>query len=150
MTAMDVFEDYARRGSRIRALEERIRRWEAAAEASPTRQLGEGGRGSVDSGTRMLDYVGKIWELREELAASRKAREEDRICALYLAEMMPEALGGVMTRAFLEGMTAREIARDLGYSESHIKRLKREGREFCAKMQVLYWDRVHVPAVSLE
>lgn len=149
MTAMDVFADYRRRGERIRTLEERIRRREATAEVkSSARSLEDGSRGGTDGGNRMLDYVGNIEALREELRACRSAREEDRLCALYLADMMPEAMGGVMTRAYLEEKAIRDIAREMCYSESHIKRLKREATAMCEQMQLMYWDRVHVPVVS--
>ena len=151
MTAMDIFRSYAGHGERIEDLEEMIRRREAVATGGTARPSSPdgGSRSSGDASMRLLDYVGNIEGLREELRTSRAALEEDKDCALYLTEMLPEPLGGVMARTYLEGKSAREVAEEMGYSVSHVKRLRREAERLCQGVRILSWDRKHVPVIAM-
>ena len=149
MTAMDVFVSYLRRGEQIEALEEKIRRREAVmtgGTARPSEPDG-GSRGTDDASMRLLDYVGNIESLRKELSACQQAREEDKDCALYLTEMLPDPLGGVMMRIYVEDKSYREIADEIGYSVSHVKRLRRDAEKLCQSIRVVSWDRRHVPVL---
>lgn len=149
MTAMDVFLSYQRRGRRIASLSEKIRRREAVATGATSRPSPAGGRTSTDESMRLLDYVGSVEALRQELTKQSQAMEEDKVCAAYLTELLPGPLGGVMMRAHIEGMALKDIAREMGFSVSYVKRLKRTAEETCEKIAILSWDRRHVPAVSL-
>lgn len=149
MTAMDVFISYAKHGEWIEELEEKIRRREAMATGSGSRPSDTEGRSSGDASVRLLDYVGNVEELREKLKAAQAAREEDRGCAIYISEMLPGPMGGVMVRMCLEGKSAREAAEEMGYSVSHVKRLRREAEKLCGNIRIISWDRRHVPVLAV-
>ena len=151
MTAMDVFRSYVARGERIEALEEKIRRRAAVMTGGTSRPSAAegGGRGGGDASMRLLDYVGNIEALRAELRSAQTAREEEKACALYLTEMIPVALGDVMARVYLEGREYGDIAEELGYSVSHVKRLRRDAERLCRDIQIISWDRKHVPVLTV-
>lgn len=151
MTAMDVFHDFLTHSARIEELEEMIRRRESAAIGGGARPLTTdgGSRSGGDASMRLLDYVGRVEELNEELRAIRQACEEEKNCALYLTELLPGAMGGVMARICLEGKTHRQVSEELHYSVSHVKRLRREAEKLCRDIQIISWDRWHVPVVAL-
>lgn len=148
MTAMDVFESYKSRGARIARLEEKIKRREAVMTSGTSRLSGDGGRSSGDASMRLIDYVSNIEELRGALDKAISEREREKACCLYLAEALPGLQADVMARIYLGGMTVREAAGDLGYSASYIKRVKGEAEKMCREITILYWDGVHVPAIS--
>lgn len=148
---MDVFRSYVSEAERIESLEEMIRRREAAATGGGrrSRDPGAGSRSTDDASMRLLDYVDNVERLRADLKRAKKRREEDKDCALYLTEMLPGPLGGVMARTYLEGKSAREAAEEMGYSVSHIKRLRRQAEKLCRGVRILSWDRKHVPVIAM-
>ena len=150
MNALDVFRAYAQDGERMAELEEKIRRREAVA-AGGTRPVAQdgGGRSSRDASMRLLDYVDNVEQLRTDLERVRGAREADRACALYLTEMLPDPLGDVLSRVHLEGRSVKEAAKDMGYSTSHVRRLLKEAETMCRAIQIISWDRKHVPVLAM-
>lgn len=150
MTALDVFMGYGGREKRIEDLEERIRRREAVATGGGVRAPdADGGRSGEDASMRLLDYVGNVEQLRAELQAARKERDEDKACAIYLTEMLPETMGKLMSRVYLEKQPLKTAAKAMGYSATHARRLLKEAEDICKGMQIVSWDRVHVPVLAI-
>ena len=152
MTAYDIFRRYQTGGKKAEELTEMIRRREAMATGCGVRPVSSdgGGRGSRDASMRLLDYVGNIEELREKLRICLERREQDRMCCLYLAELLPEVHGGVMVRMVLEGKSLKETGVAMGYSGSHVRRLKKEADDMCRRIRIISWDRVHTPVISMD
>lgn len=81
-----------------------------------------GGTGSqVETGVEMLEAArAALAEIRTELAAMREELEP------YLEAIEEPLAKVVMTMRYMEGVSAREIAWRLNYSEQHINRLLRD------------------------
>jgi hypothetical protein len=81
-----------------------------------------GGNGSqVETGVEMLETArAALAEIRTELAAMREDLEP------YLEAIEEPLAKVVMTMRYMEGVSAREIAWRLNYSEQHINRLLRD------------------------
>lgn len=151
MTAMDVFVRYADNRKAVARLEEKIERRRALAtgDGSPRLSPDGGSRGSGDASMRLLDYVANVDELLDERNKAQKQMDADRACCVYLAETLDDNYAGVMLRCWLEGMGLKQVADDMGYSVSSIKRIKRAAEELLARIEILYWDGVNVPVLSV-
>ena len=150
MTALDVFKRYKDADREIEGLEERIERRRALAEGngSPKLDANGGGRGSRDASMRLLDYVGDLTELETKLARRKQLKGEDRLCCLYLAEQLEERYGKAMLLTYVEGMGLKETATRMGYSLSQVKRIRQTAEDMCRKIEILVWDREHVPLIG--
>ena len=152
MTGLDIFARIRRADADMEELRERILRRESAIQGTTARPLSEDGgiRGSRDASMRMADYVGDVEQLRARLDDRIRMQTRDMSCALYLADMVPRQLAGVVCRYYLDRMTYKAIGEDMHYSESHIKRLKRDADKALKRILILQWDGTHVPLVSIQ
>ena len=150
MTALDVFKRCESAKREIEALEEKIERRRAMAEGSGSVQPSAdgGSRGSRDASMRLLDYVANLTELETRLTRRRQTLQEDTACCIYLAEQMEERYGRVMTRIYLEHKGLRACASEMGYSLSQMKRIRKAAEDLCQRMEILVWDRKHVPIMG--
>lgn len=151
MTALDVFRRCAAADEEIERIRERIERREALATGATARPLSPdgGGHGSGDASMRLLDYVGDVEQLREKLAKRTRQRDMDRACCVYLAEVMPAELGRVMLRLYMDGMRLDAIGAQEHCSLSTVKRLKRRAEALSARIDITWWDGVHVPITAV-
>lgn len=151
MTALDVFRRCGNAEKEIAALEEKIERRRAMAEGNGSVQPNAdgGSRGSRDASMRLLDYVANIAELEAKLERRRQAELEDKACCVYLAEQLEDRFGRAMLAVYVEHKGTKAAATEMGYSLSQFKRIRQGAEDICRRMDILIWDRKHVPLVSL-
>ncbi len=149
MTALEVFERCARADNDIARIEEKIERRRALAMGCTAKPAdSQGGGGSKDASMKLVDYMADLEALEDELQKRKNRKAMDIGCAVYLAEQLPDTMGSIMVRCFLCGQVLRDVAGDLGYSMSHIKRMKREAEQACRNIRITWWDGEHVPVLS--
>lgn len=151
MTGLDVFQECAAADTKIARTREKIERRRALASSCTTRPLSPAGgsSGSGDASMRMLNYVADIEALENDVRRQEAARDAYRGCCLYLAELLPDNLAGVALRYYLEHKGQKVIAAEMDYSQAHIKRLKRNADEELRRIEIIAWDRQHVPLYAL-
>lgn len=151
MTALDIFIRAKAAPGEIRMLEEKIERRRALQTSCTSKPLSgdAGGRSSDDASMRLLDYMSDIEDMEHALKARKRQSDADRACCVYLAEMMPDPYGGILTRIYLDGLTQRGCAESLHYSATHIRRMIPEAESFARRMTILLWDGEHAPVFFL-
>lgn len=152
MTALDIFRECYGLDGKIAKVQERIERRRALATGCTARPMTNdgGSMGASDASMRMLSYVADIEALEAEAQRQAAARESYRACCLYLADMIPDVPAGVALRHYVEHKTLSAIAKDMGYSLAHVKRMKRQADDDLVRIVITSWDRVHVPACSMD
>lgn len=152
MTALEVFERVLVADDDLKDIEDKIVRRRALAVGTtarpPSLNSGSGG-GSSDASMRLLDYVGSIEELQKQYDARKKMKENDQACCVYLMEMLPSNLAGVMSRRYLERKSQKTCADELGYSVTTIRRMQREAEGICKQIQLTWWDGNHIPVTAI-
>lgn len=151
MTALDIFRGCAALDEEIDSTLENIERRRALASGCTARPLSPdgGSSGSGDASMRMLDYMEEIEKLEAEVDEKKALRERYRSCCFYLAELLSPTLAKVALRFYLERKTIKRVANELKYSYATIKRYKRQAEDNLRLIEILYWDKVHVPMILL-
>lgn len=151
MTALDIFKECARMDARIARTQERIDRRKALATGCTARPLSpDGGSfGSGDASARMLDYMADIQGLEEDKQYQISTRDAYRGCCLYLADLLEPTLAGVALRTYLEHKATGVIAGEISYSQATVRRYKKLADEALSRIEIMYWDRCHVPLYTL-
>ena len=150
MTALDIFREYGRAAKAAEAIGEKILRREAMATGATARPLSPdgGGRGSGDASMRLVEYVGNIEDLRAQLRDAERRRENLAACCVYLAELLPTASGDYLLRRYVQRKSMGMIAREMGCSESTVKRIREEAERQAAGVVILRWDGEHLPILA--
>ena len=99
---------------------------------------------------RLLDYMSNVEDLEQKYSARQRMKENDLACCVYLLEILPPNLAGVMSRRYLEGKSQTICGEELGYSVTTIRRLQREAEEICRKIQLTWWDGNHIPVTAIQ
>lgn len=151
MTALDVFKRFADGRKKLSRIEEKIERRRALQISCTSKPMeaDSGSHGSGDASMRLLDYVADVDELLDERDAIRHEMETDRACCIYLAECMPDVIGKIMIEIYIGGATMKACADAIGYSVSHMRRLRTEAEDFAGKTVLTYWDGNHIPIIKL-
>lgn len=151
MTALDIFRGCAALDEEIDSIRENIERRRALASGCTVRPLSPdgGSSGSRDASMRMLDYMAEVEKLEAKIEDKKALRESYRSCCFYLAELLVPTLAKVMLRFYLERKNIKRIAAEMKYSIATIKRYKRQAEDNLSLIEILYWDRVHVPMILL-
>ena len=150
MTALDIFRECGALDKKIDRIQERIERRRALMTGCTARPMtGDGGSmGSSDASMRMLNYVSDIEALQADAREQEAARDACRASCLYLADMIPDIPAGVALRHYVEHKSMTVIATEMGYSLTHVKRLKRAADDDLSGIVITYWDHVNLPVCS--
>ncbi len=150
MTAMDVFEHYAAGEDVLDEIRTKIERRRQMASGCTSQSFDcDGGRSSGDASMKLLDYMNNVAALERQLATVARKRASDRACCVYLAEMLPALQGKLMMLRYLDGKTIRSCAEIVHYSESHVRRLLNDAEELCRRIELTWWDGIHVPVTVI-
>ena len=151
MTALDIFRECARLDGKIGRIEERIERRRALATGCTARPLSpDGGSiGGGDASVRMLDYMADIQALEEDRQRQIAERATYRGCCLYLSDLLEPILAGVALRAYLEHKGTGAIAEEINYSPATVRRYRKQADEALANIEIMHWDKCHVPLYTL-
>lgn len=152
MNALDVFERVQAADTELMDIQDKIERRRALATRStarPTYRNPGGGGGSGDASVRLLDYMSNVEDLEQKYIARQRMKENDLACCVYLLEILPPNLAGVMSRRYLEGKSQKVCGDELGYSVTTIRRLQREAEEICRNIQLTWWDGNHIPVTAI-
>lgn len=151
MNALDIFRGCAALDEEIDSTRENIERRRALASGCTARPLSPdgGSSGSGDASMRMLDYMSEVEKLEAKIEEKKALRESYRSCCFYLAELLVPTLAKVVLRHYLEHKSIRQIANEIQYSYATVKRYKRQADDNLSLIEILYWDRVHVPMILL-
>ncbi len=152
MTALEVFERFQAADAELSDIQEKIDRRQALATGTTGRPLSQNSGssgGSGDASIRLLDYMSSVEDLERQLDARKAMKENDLACCVYLMEMLPPNLAGVMSRRYLECKSQRTCAEELGYSVTTIRRMQREAEGICQQIQLTWWDGKHIPVTVM-
>lgn len=151
MTALDIFQGCATLDEEIDSIRENIERRRALASGCTVRPLSPdgGGSGSRDASMRMLDYMAEVEKLEAKIEDKKALRESTRSCCFYLSGLLSPTLAKVALRFYLERKSIRKIANEIQYSYATVKRYKKQAEDNLSLIEILYWDRVHVPMILL-
>lgn len=147
MTALDIFCECAAADKKIERLRERIERRKALASGCTARPLSPdgGSSGGSDASMRMLDYVAQIQGLEADIQRLAASREVCRSCCFYLADLLSDIAADVALSVYLEHKSINAIADAKGCSITTVKRYKRNADFELGRIEILHWDRQHVP-----
>lgn len=149
MTAMEMFEHYVSGEDTLDEIRTKIERRRQIAAGCTSMSFSSGGRSSGDASMKLLDYMNNIETLERQLIDEERKRACDRICCVYLAEMLPEMYGQLMIFRYLDGKTIKACAEAMHYSESHIRRLLNEAETMCRNIELTWWDGIHIPVTVI-
>lgn len=152
MTALEVFERVFAADSDIMDIQGKIDRRYALVTGTTARPLSQNtgsSGGSGDASMRLLDYMGNVEDLEAKLNDRKVMKENDLACCVYLLEMLPANLAGVMSRRYLEGKSQRTCADELGYSVTSIRRMQKEAEGICRQITLTWWDGKHIPVTAI-
>lgn len=153
MTAMEFIQHYEAVGEELMDVEEKIERRHALAKRTTARPLSlnkGSGTGSGDGSMRILEYMINVDDLEQKKEECEIKYANYRACCLYLAEMLPPALAGIITRRYLEMKSQQTCAEEMAYSITSIRRLQRQAEEILRDIVIVQWDGVHVPIVAIQ
>jgi len=152
VTALEVFERFQAADDALSEIQDKIDRRRALATGTTARPLSQNAGssgGSGDASMRLLDYMGTVEELQQQLEDRKAMKENDLACCVYLLEMLPANLAGVMSRRYLEGKSQRTCGEELGYSVTTIRRMQQEAEGICRQIQLTWWDGEHIPVTVM-
>ena len=128
MTVMRLLQRCRGAEREIRKIDSRIEAARAAAmRATAYFNPNSGGRSPMHD--RLCDFVAKVDELEAEKAAHIEQYCNTLIVVGTLLDVLPERQRLIMTRHYLMGEKPTEYMKRLGYSYTHVKRLRQEGEQ---------------------
>lgn len=152
MTALEVFKRFQAADAELAEIQEKKERRYALTTGTTARPLSQNSGssgGSGDASMRLLDYMGIVDDLERQMEERETMKENDHACCVYLLEMLPPHLAGVMSRRYLECKSQRTCAEELGYSVTTIRRMQREAEGICQQIQLTWWDGEHIPVTAI-
>ena len=118
---IDDLKNVRRQKLRVEALQERIERLRSRAEYTQ-QQLGECGR-SDPTRDRLAEYVAELDGLERQLTGEMIALEKQLVIVDAELAKLPENQEKVLRLRYVEGMSWRKVASQMGYSERQCIRL---------------------------
>ena len=118
---IDDLKNVRRQKLRVEALQERIERLRSRAEYTQ-QQLGECGR-SDPTRDRLAENVAELDGLERELTGEMITLEKQLVAVDAELEKLPENQEKVLRLRYVEGLTWEKVARKVGYSERHCRRI---------------------------
>lgn len=90
-----------------------------------------GGSNGIED--KMAEVVCEIGELEQKRVIRKREHVAEMCAGMWIVERLPPEERNVLRDLYLEGKSLRAAARNIGYSESSVKRFKISGEQKCAE-----------------
>lgn len=118
-----------------RRLRQRIEQRREAMTCITPRMDAVGGSRGGSSGDKIGNLMADVSELEGALAAREEAHRVEVAAACALLDLLPESESAVMYSFYVSGSKVPLIAKQLGFTDGYVRKLKAEGMKRLSELQ---------------